>query len=842
MSSGGSSDSEAAPIPPPTDLEAYTARLQSSIIPPTRIAAKLPLGSDLAYQRTLHRNAAKQLDAVSKRIRGIVDKLVTYANGPDKGKARADDLLDRRDYRALVGDVLDQLLENADVCLDEFAGRNKAPAIDIKLPAKPSQPRRLSQALLHATNLPKPQLKFKTPPDNTPFTGLYVPPPHPNPAPYAHVPPSSLLRSSTPAPIASFEETPFTYVDTPEQLNAMVASLKNCTEIALDLEHNSLRTYKGLVCLIQLSSRTQDWVIDTLALREEMSVLRGILEDPNVVKVLHGAESDVVWLQRDFGLFIVGLFDTFHASRVLGEHRKPLEAPKVINSYALSDFPKHSLAALLARYTDFTPDKQYQLADWRIRPLPEEMLHYARADTHYLLHIYDNLRNALLEHSASNPPPPPTPSNGTPPPGAPPTPSPHPWAIVRVLARSANTASKPYMPEVPDPAALAKRWDLQLNGTRSRSSSPSGTASPAPSRPVEQRAAVFEAVFWWRDKIARQEDESPVYILANTALFQIAMNAPVTLAALYKAVPRLSAPARQHAEGLVEAVLQGVVRAKKEATEWEQRIEDEQKERDAEKERKRIIKKEATQSHIQTAWAATSPTQAIDLWSKLQTAASTTKAARTSALFGPAIVTAPTPSKARATQSALFGSSALQSSTSAAKAAQNSFEELRRRIHGSISDVPKAPAPAAHSLASSNPESEPTPTPAPAPAPESEIMVIDGPTPQPPKPTPAITPSQPETEIVTVARSGTKSRKRKTNSSGTNTPQETKKPRPEVEEFDYTNAQSILDMDQEVEEETSAGARRREKRKVASVYGNFPAPPKAQSEQRAGNRTHTFKK
>jgi exosome complex exonuclease RRP6 len=99
----------------------------------------------------------------------------------------------------------------------------------------------------------------------------------------------------------------------------MVASLKNSTEIALDLEHNSLRTYKGLVCLVQLSSRTQDWVIDALALREEMGILRGVLEDPNIVKVLHGAESDVVWLQRDFGLFIVGLFDTFHASKVLGE-------------------------------------------------------------------------------------------------------------------------------------------------------------------------------------------------------------------------------------------------------------------------------------------------------------------------------------------------------------------------------------------------------------------------------------------------------------------------------------------------------------------------------------------
>ncbi|CAE6390775.1 unnamed protein product [Rhizoctonia solani] len=813
MSSEQSSDSEAAPIPPPTELVAYTTRLQSAIIPPTRIAAKLPFGSDLAYQRTLDRNTAKQLDAVSKRIRGLVDKLVTYAGVPDKGKARADDLLDGRDYRALVGDVLDQLLENADVCLDEFAGRNKAPAIDIKVPAKPSQPRRLSQALLHATNLPKPQLKFKTPPDNTPLTTTYVPPPHPNPAPYTNIPPAPLLRSSPPARITSFEETPFTYVNTPEQLKAMVASLKNCTEIALDLEHNSLRTYKGLVCLIQLSSRTQDWVIDALALREEMGILRGVLEDPNVVKVLHGAESDVVWLQRDFGLFIVGLFDTFHASRVLG-------------------FPKHSLAALLARYTDFTPDKQYQLADWRIRPLPEEMLHYARADTHYLLHIYDSLRNALLEHSATNPPLPPTPSNGTPPPSAPPTPSPHPWTIVRVLARSANTASKPYMPETPDPAGLAKRWDLQLGGTRSRSSSPSGSAGPAPSQPVEQRAAVFEAVFWWRDKVARQEDESPVYILANTALFQIAMNAPMTLAALYKAVPRLSAPARHHAESLVEAVLQGVTRAKREAVEWEQRIEDEQKERDGERERKKINDKDVVRPQIQTTWTST-PVQAIDLWSKLQTAASTTKAARTSALFGSTVVTGPALSQARTTQSALFGPSAFRLTTSAAKRAPGPFEELRQRIHGSISDAPRIPVLHGHSPAPAPGEPEPES--------EPEIMIIDEPRLRPPKPAPAST-SQPEADIVTVARSNTKSRKRKTNSSGTNTPQETKKPRPEVEEFDYTNAQSILDIDQEVGEGTSAGTRKREKKKVASIYGNFPAPPKAQSEQRAGNRTHTFKK
>ena len=35
-------------------------------------------------------------------------------------------------------------------------------------------------------------------------------------------------------------------------------------------------------------------------------------------QVLHGANSDIVWLQRDFGLYVVGLFDTYHATHVLG--------------------------------------------------------------------------------------------------------------------------------------------------------------------------------------------------------------------------------------------------------------------------------------------------------------------------------------------------------------------------------------------------------------------------------------------------------------------------------------------------------------------------------------------
>ena len=55
------------------------------------------------------------------------------------------------------------------------------------------------------------------------------------------------------------------------------------------------------------------------------------------------------------------------------------------------------LAFLLQKYCGVLADKKYQLADWRVRPLPEEMQKYAREDTHYLLYIYDRIRIDLLE-------------------------------------------------------------------------------------------------------------------------------------------------------------------------------------------------------------------------------------------------------------------------------------------------------------------------------------------------------------------------------------------------------------------------------------------------------------
>lgn len=66
---------------------------------------------------------------------------------------------------------------------------------------------------------------------------------------------------------------------------------------------------------MQISTRNEDFVIDTLKLRSKMHILNSSFTNPKIVKILHGANSDIPWLQRDFGLYIVNLFDTGQASK-----------------------------------------------------------------------------------------------------------------------------------------------------------------------------------------------------------------------------------------------------------------------------------------------------------------------------------------------------------------------------------------------------------------------------------------------------------------------------------------------------------------------------------------------
>ena len=59
-----------------------------------------------------------------------------------------------------------------------------------------------------------------------------------------------------------------------------------------------------------------------------------------------------------------------------------------------------SLEFLVELFFGVKLDKSFQIADWRIRPLPKAMLQYARCDTHFLIQMY-SLLTGLLRGEAS---------------------------------------------------------------------------------------------------------------------------------------------------------------------------------------------------------------------------------------------------------------------------------------------------------------------------------------------------------------------------------------------------------------------------------------------------------
>lgn len=157
----------------------------------------------------------------------------------------------------------------------------------------------------------------------------------------------------------------------------MLGDLTTQPRLAVDTESNSLHAYREQVCLVQFTTPTKDYVVDPLALHD-LSALGPIFSDPNIEKIFHAAEYDLICLRRDFHFQFSNLFDTMHAARVLG-------------------YPFVGLDNLLAEKFQFEIDKRHQKADWAVRPLTPAQLDYARLDTHFLFALRDVLETELRE-------------------------------------------------------------------------------------------------------------------------------------------------------------------------------------------------------------------------------------------------------------------------------------------------------------------------------------------------------------------------------------------------------------------------------------------------------------
>ena len=168
------------------------------------------------------------------------------------------------------------------------------------------------------------------------------------------------------------------WVDTAEVLSAAIDVWRKEGVVGLDCESNSFFAYKDKLCLLQATCGDQDWVIDPLALGDDMKLLNPILADESVIKIFHAAEFDLMLLKQALGADLKGLFDTQVAMTLLGH-------------------TKTGLAALIESYCGMKPSKKEQRSNWGARPLTDAQVAYARLDTHFLPDLHQRLRDEVIE-------------------------------------------------------------------------------------------------------------------------------------------------------------------------------------------------------------------------------------------------------------------------------------------------------------------------------------------------------------------------------------------------------------------------------------------------------------
>ena len=269
-----------------------------------------------------------------------------------------------------------------------------------------------------------------------------------------------LKKVDKPCKPKSLEQTYFKFIDRVRDLNELLEYLRAADIFAVDLEYHAQRSFLGFTCLMQISTRDKDFIIDTIELRSYMHILNEIFTNPKILKVFHGAEQDIRWLQKEFGIYVVNMFDTGKAAKLL-------------------QFASFSLSFLVKHYCNEILKKKYQLADWRIRPLTDGMLDYARSDTHSLLYIFDQMRNDLIKKEG-----------------------------VELLKQAFEHSRKICLGRFEVPVIYENSYMGLIMKNRVNFNNRQGQA--------------LKDIYLWRDNLARTEDECTHYVMPNHMMLKIA--------------------------------------------------------------------------------------------------------------------------------------------------------------------------------------------------------------------------------------------------------------------------------------------------------------------------------
>ncbi len=168
----------------------------------------------------------------------------------------------------------------------------------------------------------------------------------------------------------------YTVVNREDQLPEFIRTIADSKLVGFDTEFVAEDCYRPDLCLLQVSTRDQVFIVDPRA-GLDLSELWRLLAEPQRTVVVHAGREEILFVYRATGSVIPGLFDVQVAVGLLG-----------------GEYPA-SYGKVLQRILGESVAKGETRTDWRKRPLSRAQLDYAALDVLHLPLLYDRLKAQL---------------------------------------------------------------------------------------------------------------------------------------------------------------------------------------------------------------------------------------------------------------------------------------------------------------------------------------------------------------------------------------------------------------------------------------------------------------
>ena len=167
-------------------------------------------------------------------------------------------------------------------------------------------------------------------------------------------------------------------INTDKKLSNISDDLINSKILGVDTEFIRESTYYPQLALIQFATKYNNYIVDVTAIKSD-GIIKDVLTNDSIVKVLHSARQDLETIHCYFRHFPINIFDTQIAHNLTSSLINP------------------SYSSLVKKYFSVELKEGSWRTDWLKRPLTDEKIEYAANDVNYLINLSHLYQEQLKE-------------------------------------------------------------------------------------------------------------------------------------------------------------------------------------------------------------------------------------------------------------------------------------------------------------------------------------------------------------------------------------------------------------------------------------------------------------